>query len=182
MSAQEPFAASAAGPRTAFAAAAAALGGVPFRLHGRDPATGLDCVGLVVAALERCGRRAVAPEGYALRALSVTPLLGFAERNGFAAAELLAPGQAGDLVLLRPSTIQAHLAVVLDDDHFVHAHAGLGKVVIGQGALPGETSARWRLAAVVCRIRRSAAACGSRLGRSQGSAGRAKASAGRVRL
>ena len=136
-----------ASPRAAFAAAAAALCGVPFRLHGRDPATGLDCVGLVVAALERCGRRAVAPEGYALRALSVAPLLGFAARNGFAAADLLAPGQAGDLVLLRPSTIQAHLAVVLDDDRFVHAHAGLGKVVIGQGALPGSVYARWRLTA-----------------------------------
>ena len=147
MSAQEAFAASAAGPRTAFAAAAAALCGAPFRLHGRDPETGLDCVGLVVAALERCGRHAMAPEGYALRALSVTPLLGFAERNGFAASQLHAPGEAGDLLLLRPSAIQAHLAIALDHDRFVHAHAGLGKVVIGQGQQPGETIARWRLTA-----------------------------------
>ena len=131
--------------RAAFAAAAEGLCGVPFRLHGRDPATGLDCVGLVAAALERCGQEVDPPEGYALRALSVAPLLGFAARNGFAALDPLAPGQPGDLLLLRLSAIQAHLAIVLDHHRFVHAHAGLGKVVIGEGALPGRTIARWRL-------------------------------------
>ena len=131
----------------AFAAAAEALSGTPFRLHGHDPATGLDCVGLVVAALERCGRRTVAPEGYALRALSVAPLLGFAERNGFCAHDPRTPTQTGDLVLLRLSAIQAHLAIALNHDRFVHAHAGLGKVVIESGLLPGETIARWRLTA-----------------------------------
>ena len=131
----------------AFAAAAAALCGAPFRLHGRHPATGLDCVGLVAVALERCGQTVVAPEGYALRALSVTPLLGFAARNGFAAADVAAVAEAGDLLLLRLSPIQAHLAIALDGERFVHAHAGLGKVVIGHGALPGETIARWRLTA-----------------------------------
>ena len=133
--------------RAHFAAAAAALRGTPFRLHGRDPATGLDCVGLVAAALKRCGRAVVAPEGYALRALSVAPLLGFAARNGFAAADVAAVAEAGDLILLRLSPIQAHLAIALDGERFVHAHAGLGKVVIGHGALPGETIARWRLTA-----------------------------------
>ena len=131
--------------RALFAAAAAALCGTPFRLHGRDPATGLDCVGLVAAALERCGRVVVAPEGYALRALSIAPLLGFAARNGFVAIEVAASPEPGDLLLLRPSAIQAHLAIVLDRDSFVHAHAGLGRVAIGQGALPGETIARWHL-------------------------------------
>ena len=131
----------------AFADAAEALCGAPFRLHGRDAQTGLDCVGLVAAALERCGHTVVAPEGYALRALSIVPLLGFAARNGFAALDPLAPDEAGDLHLLRLSAIQAHLAIVLDRDRFVHAHAGLGKVVIGEGALPGETIARWRLTA-----------------------------------
>jgi cell wall-associated NlpC family hydrolase len=130
----------------AIAAAAEALCGTPFRLHGRDPATGLDCVGLVVAALERCGRQAVAPEGYALRALSVAPLLGFANRNGFAMLDPTSPTAAGDLILLRLSAIQAHLAIALDDGRFVHAHAGLGKVVI-EDALPGETIAHWRLTA-----------------------------------
>ena len=136
-------------PGEAFAAAAAILCGTPFRLHGRHPSTGLDCVGLVAAALECCGRSVVVPEGYALRALTVAPLLGFAAQNGFVALDRCEPRKPGDLLLLRPSAIQAHLAIVLDRDRFVHAHAGLGKVVIGSsigpGALPGETIARWRL-------------------------------------
>ena len=136
-----------ANPRAAFAAAAAGLCGAPFRLHGRDPATGLDCVGLVAVALERCGRAAVAPEGYALRALSVAPLLCFAERNGFSRSDPLAPSEPGDLILVRLSEIQAHLAIAVDGESFVHAHAGLGRVVIESGALPGAVIARWRLAA-----------------------------------
>ena len=48
------------GPRSgaAIAAAARALVGVPFRLQGRDPALGLDCVGLVGAAMRAAARRA----------------------------------------------------------------------------------------------------------------------------
>lgn len=111
--------------------------------------TGLDCVGLVAAALECCGRSVVVPEGYALRALSVAPLLGFAAQNGFVALDPGEPGKPGDLLLLRPSAIQAHLAIVLERDRFVHAHAGLGKVVVGSltepSALPGEIVVRWRL-------------------------------------
>ena len=45
------------GPRSgaAIAAAARALVGVPFRLQGRDPVLGLDCVGLVGAAMRAAG-------------------------------------------------------------------------------------------------------------------------------
>ena len=136
-----------ANPRAAFATAAADLCGVQFRLHGRDPATGLDCVGLVAIALERCGCRAVAPEGYALRALSIAPLLGFAERNGFARCKPVASNEVGDLLLLRLSAIQMHLAIAIDGERFVHAHAGLGRVVIEHGTPPGEPIARWRLTA-----------------------------------
>ena len=129
----------------AFAAACVAFEGAPFRLHGRDPATGLDCVGLIACALARCGRRVETPEGYALRALSLAPLLGFAARNGFA---LVADGEAtaaGDLLLLRPSAVQAHLAVALDRGGLVHAHAGLGRVVREAGPISFLIAARWRL-------------------------------------
>ena len=40
---------------TALARAAAGCLGVRFRLHGRDPATGLDCLGLLGAALVATG-------------------------------------------------------------------------------------------------------------------------------
>jgi len=128
-----------------FAAAAAALAGSPFRLHGRDPATGLDCVGLVAEALERCGRFPQVPQGYSLRSLSIARLLRFAPANGFAPLGPSEPSGPGDLILLRPSAIQAHLAVALASGAFVHAHAGLGRVVIEPGAFPWPVAARWRL-------------------------------------
>jgi cell wall-associated NlpC family hydrolase len=128
-----------------FAAAAASLVGAPFRLHGRDPASGLDCVGLVAAALDRCGRRAVAPQGYALRATRVAPLLHFAARNGFVPLTAETPPGPGDLVLLRLSPIQVHLVVLLTGPAFVHAHAGLGQVVIERGTPRWAAEARWRL-------------------------------------
>jgi hypothetical protein len=57
------------------AAAALNLIGTPFRLHGRDPARGLDCVGLVAEAMRRAGFHPVPPGGYGLRALSVDALV-----------------------------------------------------------------------------------------------------------
>ncbi len=49
--------------------AQAALGtvGSRFRLHGRDSATGLDCVGVALAAMRAGGFDRAGPEGDALR-------------------------------------------------------------------------------------------------------------------
>lgn len=127
----------------ALAAAAEALVGSPFRLHGRDPATGLDCVGLVAAALERCGRRVSPPSGYRLRRLDLTRLLGAAESNGFVATDALqAPG---DLLLVRPGPAQWHLAVAGRSGGFIEAHAGLGRVVLTPAPLSAPVVRRWRL-------------------------------------
>lgn len=123
----------------AFAAAAEGLLGAPFRLGGRDPAAGLDCVGLVACALE-----AEAPEGYALRNSCIARHLAFAERAGFVAAT--GPVMRGDLVLTSPGPAQHHLLVALGRDRFVHAHAGLRRVALHHGPLPWPERARWRLA------------------------------------
>ena len=56
------------------ARAALGLKGAPFRLHGRDPATGLDCIGLFAVAMARAGRPVALPNGYALRVQGVTTL------------------------------------------------------------------------------------------------------------
>jgi cell wall-associated NlpC family hydrolase len=53
------------------AAAALALVGTPFRLHGRDPLTGLDCVGLAACALTMAGLTTQPPRRYALRNASI---------------------------------------------------------------------------------------------------------------
>lgn len=124
----------------AFANAAAALLGTPFRLGGRDPATGIDCVGLVACALGAVE----APEGYALRNSTIERHVAFATRAGFIAAT--GPIVRGDLILARPGPAQHHLLVALGPERFVHAHASLRVVALHHGPPPWPVSARWRLA------------------------------------
>lgn len=127
----------------ALAAAAEALAGTRFRLHGRDPSTGLDCIGLLVAALAVIGRSAPLPTGYALRARSLPPLGDLAAACGL--IETAAPFRPGDVAMLRVGPCQHHLAVALGGGRFVHAHAGLRRVVVMPGPLPWPVVRRWRL-------------------------------------
>jgi len=127
----------------ALAAAAERLVGVPYRLHGRDPATGLDCVGLVAAALSAIGRTVPAPSGYQLRRLRVERLLGAADDAVL--REATGPVEPGDILLLTPGPGQHHLAVAAADQAAIHAHAGLGRVVRTPAPLPWPTERRWRL-------------------------------------
>ncbi len=123
------------------AAAAATLIGVPFRLHGRDPATGLDCVGLVAEALRRAGATPIVPAGYRLRAATVDGLLPFAEANGFVAADA---GSPADVLLTMVNPVQPHL-LVRAPGGFVHAHAGLGRITFLPGALPWPVVGAWQV-------------------------------------
>lgn len=109
--------------------------GARFRLHGREPGTGLDCVGLAAWAYGRAG----VPTGYRLRggtAADVRRALG----EGFVAAD---GGRAGDLLLFRAGPGQLHLAVRTAAG-FVHADAGLGQVVERPGSFPWPLEAAWR--------------------------------------
>ncbi|MBC7159085.1 MAG: peptidoglycan endopeptidase, partial [Porphyrobacter sp.] len=77
----------------ALAEAALALVGVRFRLHGRDPTRGLDCVGVVVAALAAVGRVAHLPARYSLRRNDVEVFVAAAGAVGLArSAGRLEPG------------------------------------------------------------------------------------------
>lgn len=129
-----------------FAVAAQSLVGVPFRLHGRCLVNGLDCVGLVASSLGRAGAKTVTtPSGYALRNRSIDHLLGFATANGF--AETNSPVWAGDLLLCAVSAAQFHLVICGPDRRsYIHAHAGLRKVVSTPGDLPWSPLKHWRLA------------------------------------
>lgn len=122
-----------------FARAAEALVGAPFRLGGRDPATGIDCVGLVACALGG----ADAPAGYGLRNSGIERHIAFAHRAGF--APVTGPVVRGDLILAAPGPAQHHLLVALGPARFVHAHAGLRRVACHNGPLPWPETARWRL-------------------------------------
>lgn len=128
----------------ALAQAAERLIGVPFRLHGRDPAHGVDCIGLVYASLAAIGKRPVAPAGYRLRNISIAHWLGHAARNGL--EPVSGPLERGDVLLVQPSPIQHHLLIAAGAHSAVHAHASLRKVVrepLGHNMV---ITAQWRLA------------------------------------
>lgn len=121
------------------AAAAQRLLGVPFRLHGRDPAIGIDCVGLVLLSVRAAGFQVAEPPPYRVRGGHATPAMRWLETLGLDRADTKA---AGDIILADVSPIQTHLLIDCGPDcggAMIHAHAGLGRVV--EMAWP----AQWRL-------------------------------------
>lgn len=103
---------------------ARALIGTRFRPQGRDPASGLDCIGLVAAAFEIAGGQI--RRDYRLRG----------DHRGEIEAGLLRwfrkvgarSRRAGDVMLMRAGADQLHLAVI-SSGGFIHADARLGRVV-----------------------------------------------------
>lgn len=122
------------------AEAALGLVGVRFRLHGRQPETGLDCVGLVAAAMSKAGYAPKPPEGYSLRSVSVAGLLRKAGESGLRPA-----GPCGDIVLCMVNPVQPHLLIAVPGG-FVHAHATLGRVTFMPSPLPWPIVQQWHLA------------------------------------
>jgi lipoprotein Spr len=115
--------------------AARELVGTRFRLHGRDPATGLDCVGVVGCALGRSGD---APTGYAMRGGSAG---GFIAMLAAAGLVRVTAAEPGDVLLIEAGPRQYHLAIRTAAG-FVHADAGLRRVVETPG-MP-----RWPVAGI----------------------------------
>lgn len=125
------------------ARAAEALIGSPFRLHGRDPATGLDCIGVLAAALNATGHSGGLPSNYSLRSRRPPETAAVAAACGLISAQ--GECAAGDVVLCRVSPCQFHLAIALGPDRFIHAHAGLRRVVVSPAPLPWPILQHWRL-------------------------------------
>ena len=121
----------------AVAEAALAAVGARFRLHGREAATGLDCVGLVALALRAGGWDGEVPTGYALRSGDAGAL----EKAGLARAD---GAQVGDLLLMRAGPGQLHLAIRVAGG-IVHADAGLRRVVLRPGVPPWPVLGSWRV-------------------------------------
>lgn len=116
----------------AIVAAARAMLGAPFRLHGRA-ADGVDCVGLVAAALGQAAGTA-----YGLRSADAARAAAALARAGLRRVTTPAPG---DVALARPGPLQLHL-MIWTGAGFVHAHAGLGRVVETPGD-PGWPILSW---------------------------------------
>ena len=125
------------------AAAAERLVGTPFRLHGRDPATGLDCIGVLCAAMSEIGRPVVLPNGYRLRSNRIDGLAGLARACGFTHADT--PTLPGDVMMVRCAPCQFHLLIAVAEECFVHAHARLKRVVLGNGEFDWPVIGHWRL-------------------------------------
>ncbi|MBO9580744.1 MAG: C40 family peptidase [Sphingobium sp.] len=122
------------------AAEALALVGTPFRLRGRDPRTGLDCVGLAMVAFGRAGLPVIEPPAYQLRGTSYRRAETVLGQAG------LVDGQGdrpGDLVMVESGPMQLHLMIRANAGH-VHAHAGLGRIVMMPGPSIWPVLGVWR--------------------------------------
>jgi lipoprotein Spr len=123
--------------RQAIAARARALVGVRFRPQGRNAETGLDCVGLALLALALDR----APGGYAMRGGSLAALETALSNWGL---RRIRKAEVGDLLVLRAAPEQLHLAITTEAG-FVHAHAGLRRVVETPGQPEWPLVGIWRL-------------------------------------
>lgn len=125
------------------AKAAAELIGTRFRLHGRDPERGLDCVGLVHASLIAIGCSPKVPDGYRLRNIAPYRWFTFAAISGLSSVD--GKPAPGDIVMVQPGPAQQHLLIAESEGVAIHAHAGLRRVVRQPISFPHRPLAHWRL-------------------------------------
>lgn len=125
-----------AGAGDAIVDRARALIGVRFRPQGRSPATGLDCVGLVAAAVEAKG----VPCDYALRGGSPDRLAGGLRKAGL---RRMGTARPGDVLVMLAGPEQLHLGIFTGNG-LVHGDAGLGRMVERPGPVPWPVIGCWR--------------------------------------
>ena len=118
--------------------AAEALVGAPFRLHGRDPAHR--------PRLRRSrgrARRASAARSPASGYACATRHRAHARagRSRVRPRRTARPRRARRRALVRPGPCQHHLLIAAGADRFVHAHAGLRRVVASRGRCAGRSCA-----------------------------------------
>lgn len=124
------------GLRDEVVAAARSCIGTRFRPQGRLIGIGLDCVGVVLVAAAAAGVRPDEVPAYALSGQNMALLL--AQLRAAGCEDVHGVPAAGDIGVLAPGAGRLHLGV-LTGTNFVHAHAGLGRVVEG----PIDEAWRW---------------------------------------
>lgn len=122
--------------RDAIVTRARALIGARFRAQGRSGADGLDCVGLVAAALGRGD----APDDYALRGGSAKRLAAGLKSAGLRLVDDPGPG---DVMAMRAGAEQFHCGIWTGEG-LVHADARLRRVVERPGPPPWPVIGVWR--------------------------------------
>lgn len=117
--------------------------GVPFRLHGRTPQSGLDCIGLLADALAAAGFARHIPANYGLRGQFEQKACTFFETVEFETVDTGRPASPGNFALVAIAPRQLHFIIHVDGG-FVHAHAGLRRVVLTPGNPSWPLLGRWR--------------------------------------
>ncbi len=117
-------------------ARARTLLGVPFRLHGRSPESGLDCIGVIALAYDIQDK---APTGYSLR--TTRPERWIALLDSLA-MRIIEP-EIGAVMLLQPGAAQLHLGLWTGKS-LIHADAGLRRVVETPGTPRWPVVGLWR--------------------------------------
>jgi hypothetical protein len=127
---------------TRIAASALQQIGTPFRLHGRLPGAALDCVGLVANCMEQSGLSIDAPFNYSIRGQHEQRITEFFAQSMFRALthENVEPG---DIAAVQCAVRQSHL-MIRTARGWVHAHAGLGRVVLTPDPIEWPVTAIWR--------------------------------------
>ncbi|WP_114521036.1 NlpC/P60 family protein [Altererythrobacter sp. ZODW24] len=129
----------------AVASFAETLIGTPFRLHGRDPKTGIDCVGVVIMSLASGAGINIDPGSYDLRNLDISSgCLAADSANLIKVAKRTEPTEPGDIILVKSGPAAFHLLIASFADQFIHAHAGLRRVVSMPGPLRWPVIHIWR--------------------------------------
>jgi cell wall-associated NlpC family hydrolase len=116
--------------------------GVPFRLHGRAPGRGLDCIGFAAYSLFGAPGLSEIPVTYRIRGHYEAWLTTELQNFGLIRQSLEEKQGFGDLIVFRPCARQVHLGIVARGG-IVHAHAGLRKIVVTPNP-PWSVISHWR--------------------------------------
>jgi hypothetical protein len=117
--------------------------GVPFYTHGRLAGERLDCVGLVAYCMNQIGCNIDFPQDYQLRGNHFLRMRRFFQQPPFVAVD---DGQFldGDIIAAQINLRQLHF-LIRADEGWVHAHAGLRKVVFTPDPIAWSIIGHWRV-------------------------------------
>ena len=99
--------------------------GTPFHHQGRKPGIGLDCIGLIIFALQAAAFKVCDRRDYGLRP-DGRSLVAALEAHGARRVDSL---RRGDVLLFRYDRQPQHVALATDENSMIHSFAPAGKVV-----------------------------------------------------
>lgn len=99
--------------------------GTPFHHQGRASCIGLDCIGLVVHALQAAGVNVQDETDYGRRPEPRRLIAGL-EKHGFRQVDDI---RMGDVLLFRIAREPQHVGIAYDEATMIHAYAPIGRVV-----------------------------------------------------